>query len=659
MNLSNLAHLPEKGFTLFVANANPAWSSNVSTCFEAHVIHSECKDPHLAQHHHVIQSLFNLTNTLWGGWDLYRFTKALLDQHSASLLTKNSALAFLAMATSGIAAVILIRKYNTSPTSAEILNHPSISEEQKDSLSNVNFNRPLSHKLAQYLYAARITLSVGSAFFSTTDKYNFAFNALGATYNLLKLSQIKWLTCERKVQYTTKLFSSIKYVYYTLLLPAQISRFAKEREDQCQLCWRKEGEREDTDPPTYDTSLYFLCTRHLIDIPCLIKKIGSAILTFNPSFDQVQEIKTNGSTRRTYFISIPNKCLPKCDPCTESPPQATLELWVKDFIYGDLNSSLNITSKPVTPSLLATPLADRVSLVYSGFKAALASLQQARFDLFGPVLKMQRICIAFDVALLLRDTAALLENIRNTNDSKAKAPPSKPITSKTIFLSGTAVVLTAGLIAWIGLSRFTAPSADPKGLLVKLLSLPEAEAAKITFQWDSRWIEKLTLWMQLSRLAVNLGSLAFCKNRPSQGLNCALQTLALFKTAQVQWLRMDYKQSLGVPRQLTPFNSTFFFALPAVPSCPDLQNHLTTSLKSVYTAASRFFSESNWTGYWNVTKTNGYVTSRGLHYDVTVKPPRLLSCACHHAPYLDSVGGLAYHIYERVTARIHVTWQTR
>lgn len=664
MNLAHLLSLPGQGSHQFFKNIDATYIPGFVSLAETVVIHQECSDTKVAQHNYKIQFLFNTVNACGCLWDLVLFAVALKGRAAPSL---SSRLTGPAMVTAAVVSLAFIFKQNSSPSSRDLLSHPQIEDSNKNDPSiAVGLKRPFIQKLAQYLYAARITANIGSLLLMPSPL--FLCTAFGAAYNLVKLSKVKWLKLEQTVPYETNLISQVKYSYFTMLLPSQITLGAKERESRCQVCLREEGEVQENDPPTYDKKLYHFCATHLLDIPCLINRIIGT-LTTNGIVGNRTDTNNNGIVTSSYPFTIDEVDLPKCDNCSDRPPQALLEVYITDKTKGVIEANVLINNQKERPSWMTVPVFKRIGIVYSSFQAVLAYTQQAHFELFTQTKLMQRVLYVLDAALLIRDLCVLADDMQSYYKQKAKAvipraeenPPSPPSHSLKIAGVCAAILLTTGVVAWLGLNRLRTPVANPQNLLINLLHLPPSTSANLQVAWNSHWYDKIGLWVQLARFAANVGSFGFKRDKAVL-LNNLLQAFTLYKTSQSQWLKIDYKQTHGLPMGISNLSSTFYFVLPphaqqsSSSACQTPLQHVSSSFESVYKTVTSYFNHSNaWSSWWNVTTTNGVETGRKLKFGVTVKPPIATPCGCAQTPLLDSVGGSAFSAQHRVWGEVSVT----
>ncbi|MFI5342742.1 MAG: hypothetical protein ACHQUC_00810 [Chlamydiales bacterium] len=624
MNLiSTFGNGIEKGLCYFVENLDTNLLSNLSTIFETGVIHSECTKTSVAKHHQKIQLVFNAVNFTWCCREVFLIATLLAENYTLSTLLV-PALSLTALAIGTIGAIILLGKYlvPTNPTSETILNQSEIPEDQRESIK-VQFESPFAQKIAQTLYVARMVANVALIYLSPQHLLNFAINLCGSAYNLLKISQLKWLRFDKVFDITDpdSPFAKLSFTYFSLLM--------KGDQEKCQIC--------------LDEGNILFDDHHAIDFKCLTRLLHETCTKLLNAL-KCQPIdhysKYGVFDGRSYHISLPYNNIVTCPTCRLTPRQIMLLATVEDRVHGNCKATINIKDEPYTPSWLAAQFFERMNTIYTAFQAALSRLQVSHYELIHKLRQMQKALLVVDLAALVQDAVALYEQIR----AKYRIAANDELIRKMNwrFVIGSVVVAVAAVGAMFALNYFNAPAIDPKELFVKIFSLSTLNASKIAASWNNDWMNKIWQTTLIARIAVNLISTIFSKNRYSKLANAGLLALTLFNTSQLPWLSFDFAVD-QVPFQIAHFKTTSYYILPPIPKDSDLLTHLKTGFQQIYHYTSSLFKGSNWSSYWHRTET-----SHNLNYDVTVAPKRILN------PYLDNISGTAFDIIHRVTAKINV-----
>lgn len=608
-NLSTVVQLTEKGFQYFVANLNASHLSALSTVFETGVIHSECKKNEVAQHHQKIQLIFNTVNAAWIAWEAYLIASNLAISFEASTLLVDSAIP-MALAFAAVAGITLLgpKLLSENPSLEKALEQ--IPANERESI-NVGFDRPFSHRIAQYQYSARAVTNIALLYFSPKDGLIFGLNLCGSLYNLYNISQLKWLEFNKHFQGTAlSLFERVTFTYSSLLM--------KGKSESCGICL---GDAVDT----------YFCEKHVFDIGCLTvmlhessKKLGTSETYILPT-DHI----TNGMHSRSYAISLPSKNVFACPACTTTPPQLNLGAKVEDRTHKTISASVAILDPRKTPSWLGFQFFERLNVVYNTFQAGLSGLQ---YDLMNTLRFYQNALFIVDMTALVRDAISFYDQMHQ--QLKTDLDPQKRFQINVKFLLGCIAVATLSGVAMVALNQYFAPPLDPNEFFAKM------PLNNITACWDNDWVNKVWQTTLLARIAVNMGSLAFSKNRYLKLANIGLIGLTLYNTSQLPWLKLNFKGPAELPSDLSQLDTTAYFILPSASNIP-------SNLQKIYDYTTSIFKGSSWYSYWYIQTYNGIETSRDLYYIVTLKTKSLLD------PYLDSLQGTVFGYFNRATATLN------
>lgn len=613
----------EKGLCYFVEHLDTNLLSNLSTLFETGVIHNECSKTSVAQHHHKIQLIFNAVNFAWCCREVFLIASLLAENYTFStLLVPALSITALSIGTIGIIILLGKRLLPTNPTSEMILNQSEVPEDERGSIQ-VKFETPYSQKLARALYAARMVANVALIYLSPQQLINCAINVAGSAYSLFKISQLKWLRFDKDFDMANPdlSFTKLSFTYFSLLM--------KGNQEKCQICLEE-------DDILFDD-------HHVLDFKCLTRLLHeSCTKLLNAVRCQATDHynRWGGFDHRSYRISLPHNNLVSCPTCRTTPRQIMLLATVTDRVHGKCKTAINIRNEPYTPSWLTAQFFERMNTIYTAFQAALSRLQVSHYELIHKLRKMQKILFAVDLAALVQDAIALYEQIRVKFTTTVNDELIRKMNWR--FAVGSVVVAIASIGAMFALNYFSAPAIDPKDVLAKIISLSAINGSKIAASWDNDWMNKAWQITLIARIAVNLISSFFSKNRLSKLANAGLLALTLFNTSQLPWLSFDFAVD-QVPYRITDFKTTSYYILPPIPKGSDLLTHLQTGFQQIYHYTVSLFKGSSWSGYWH----NSEAGSR-LNYDVTVLPKRVLN------PYLDSISGTAFDIIERVQAKINI-----
>lgn len=295
--------------------------------------------------------------------------------------------------------------------------------------------------------------------------------------------------------------------------------------------------------------------------------------------------------------------------------------------------------------MIGTDIYSSISPIYNTINAALS--------VAGPnYLGAQRIIGALGVLALPMEIGTLVEQFDQYH--KDKSPQVKQRNYRLTVAAGVAVAALAGIIAYVGLTRFRAPSGNLTELLVKGLSLSPEAAKQVQVSWQMPFVDRMLLLPKLVRLGVNLGILTFSNDKKTALLNCGLQAFTLFQMAGVPRIKMDVvlpvKGQLGIKEAHTEI----YAILPSSKGCSNPNSHLENSLKGIYAYAQNLFEGSQWKLYEVTQVQNGVATGKWLRYNITVQEPIRTVCDCNQNFYLDVITGWTYNFFFNFKAEIRV-----
>ncbi|MGH2611434.1 MAG: hypothetical protein ACRDFB_00115, partial [Rhabdochlamydiaceae bacterium] len=312
--MSPIVNVLDKAYCHAIAHCNGQWLSSAYTLIQTAFVHNESTNPHIAQHAHKIQTVFNMADIGWVIWGIKATVDELKKKYDVTTLTSHwsarhyiggSVGIFTVISLTAFVASSLLNKYFQPRKDPSVL----LEADQKTQNISITFERPASQLWAQRLFIVRIVSNIALACLSSSRALPIC-SLLGQTYSLIKLSQLKWLNFSRVFEFTPHTFiqpriKKVKISYRALLTPFSNSI----KEDICAIC-------QEEKPTSY------FCSYHAFHDACLIKLIDKKSECFNQNSSYIRlDIQSRNGASSSYQVSLIETNLPNCPfNCNERYP---------------------------------------------------------------------------------------------------------------------------------------------------------------------------------------------------------------------------------------------------------------------------------------------------------------------------------------------------
>jgi hypothetical protein len=490
----------------------------------------------------------------------------------------------------------------------------TLAEEKKENGVTISETLSSYQKATKYLHSAQIVLNCALAIFSSNRVW-FTVSLVSSSYSLLKNMNLKWISIKqpfRLILNNPKLPSiEVSSTYNMLVLPKHHSL-----DDQnCPICL------------TERTDMVF-CAHHAFCQTCMKQTVINKIDTF---------VKAHISKIiKRFEFSVQKNDLPSCPECRQVPEGNDCKLQVTDSIRGTFNASFHIER----PKPNRQYLFEKCYALYNRLQAGMTYLQTYP-ELAGTVFKIQKFMLATDLIGYSLTAYYLYGKVNQ------KFNPKNTLLIKGIILTSFVAVGVFAYFAVIQINAYLKPALLLKNILSEL-NIDPVILKTLEIDWNSPLIHKALQFLYVNRIVAMAGLSLFSKSKANL-LSLTTQTLSLFGISQLKWIEvtqtLDYPMkkiaaeggyfstfSFSNSQTIKKLKSTFHYLVDS--SCTKDSDHLKTSVQSIYNHITKFFNNSSWSRYWEVTEKNGVEVSRSLIYDIFLKNHTPEHCGCSLTPTL-------------------------
>lgn len=413
-------------------------------------------------------------------------------------------------------------------------------------------------------------------------------------------------------------------------------------------------------------NFYFCQNHHIFHGDCTVGFIYAKSNYFN---SRAHYLRTDQYVRHqyqitstyqgsSYTVTIPEKNLPQCPECRDTPQHGFFEVEVDDATYGKFSAEVVIPNSKLRTvnHLLSFPLLNKLTAFFTVFQTALAHVQR-RPEVSLIVFKAQKFLIISDLIIMFKNYWELCSILSKKSEALYKKR-NQPAQENKVFLKilpiVTSVAVLVSSIALTALGIFLVKKSLPKNVnLTEILSkfVSSEEMKNVSAKWDWPIFHTIIQFLYVNRVVSEL-ALVFFSSKPLTHLSYAmLQLFSLYRFSQLKWIKLEKtalqplfniaaQDTLGKAlsdnfRQcVTEVTTTLRFFVPpyfvrgsTLSFCQNEASHIQSIMKSIYAYSTKLFQNSVW--------------SRDLfhpkRYEIKLQQPLLDNCSCHIKPVLDSI----------------------
>ncbi len=562
-------------------------------------IYGETHHPHMTKDVHRITFLFMGINTLLLLWTAYSPLQ--------KLTLKQKVIAFSASTLSGGAYYLYSRKKGT-PEKTETFTIPIQDDQNSFELEatvSTYHHPPQSQRIARALYVAQIIQIIGHLYLGGYKRTSL-LQLIGAISTFVAAYQMRWVEIQHKspIPLTIENETFNPTISYHALLPYHRPQEGQE----CPILF----EAPDS---------YYCSNKHLVCAKCLTDFYVQKVKDLAKVLLDGQRIEANfhhkGGVTLTFYCK--EEEIPSCPVCREVASHAFLSFKQgRVHIHKEQNGPQNVPQSSFWPG---------VYLLFSAVQLSMALVQYTHPHLAAPLYKTQK-------ALLLLDLFAVAGLFLTEDDQSKVSSEEKTEKLKWGLTLSFIVGSSIALYHWKKEPSSFNDALKGKVSKAQLKHLSVTDLPPIS--------HRVMQVMYSSRFFIILATAALSSDNKKLLFTAALLNgLTLLKLSQVNWL--CFERTYSIDQAGSTITPRFHFMIPNPSKMFPDEETWTKTLSQIYDYTTTFFHGSTKKIYWEITRQNGFVSSRRLYFDYRVLRKPLEILGRDFASLLLSWGGKGYH----------------